>query len=100
MSSARNSLCRGQFLRRAHASEIFRAAFYDAKKDGFSVSPLDLDYLISSERVRPSILIPPLEIAGSLFGMAARISPFSSVKEQLTEAVDSATVQQFNDVSY
>jgi hypothetical protein len=89
----------GRFLRRGHAAEIFRAAFYESRNAGFRVSVLDLDQLVSIERERPSVLVKPFELAGLGLGLATRLSPFPTCATQITEAVDDATVNQFNDVS-
>ena len=83
-------------LRLAHASEIFRSSFYEAKHVSTSVSCLDLDQLIVSERARPSLLILPFELAGKTLGVIAKYSP-SNISSSLLEVVDEATIQIYND---
>lgn len=83
-------------LRLAHASEIFRSNFYEAKNVSTSVSCLDLDQLIVSERARPSLLICPFEVAGKTLGFIAKYSP-PSVSDALLDVVDEATIQIYND---
>jgi hypothetical protein len=86
----------GTFVRNAHASEIFRAAFFNLRT-GESIIPVeDLDQLIVREKVRPSLSLTPLEVVGGGLGLLSRFAP-KRVADALSEAVDDATTQQFND---
>lgn len=83
-------------LRLAQASEIFRSQFYESTKLPVSLSCHDLDELIISERTRPSILLGPLQLAGSVLGVVAKYAPVSFSKV-LVHAVDDAAIQIYND---
>ena len=83
-------------IRKAHAAEIFRSSFYEYQHTDVSVSVFDLDQLILSEKVRPSLLINPLELTGKILGTVTRILP-KNVSNFVTEVVDDATLQVFND---
>ena len=88
----------GSALRRAHASEVFRSSFYEAKRSDVTVSCLDFDQLIVSERVRPSLLTTLFEISGKGLGLACRLIPSSACSELITESIDDATINHFNDI--
>ena len=61
---------------------------------GISVS--DLDQIVVSERVRPSVLLGVMEVAGGGLGFVARFAPVP-VREVMKEIVDEASSQLFND---
>lgn len=84
------------YLRNAHASEVFRSAYHHGKHSNTSVSVSDLDEMIVLERTRPSALLGVLDIAGTGLGLIARVTP-ECVSHTLTTAVEEATIQQFND---
>lgn len=83
-------------IRNAQAAEVFRASYFDAIRASNRISAQDLDDLVSSHRVRPSALLGAYQIGGIILGGLGRFAP-STVSELLSKAVDSATVQQFND---
>lgn len=88
----------GSALRRAHASEIFRSSFYKAKRSDVTLSCLDFDQLVVSEKVRPSLFTSLFELSGKGLGLACRLSPSKACSNLLTEAIDDATISQFNDI--
>lgn len=83
-------------LRNAQASEIFRSAFFDGVRAENRVSSQDIDDMMASHRARPSLILPIYQVLGSTLGTVARFSP-PEYKQVLQNAVQSATVQQFND---
>lgn len=83
-------------IRNAQAAELFRASYFDAIRASNRISAQDLDDLVSSHRVRPSALLGAYQFGGVLLGSFGRLAP-KTVSELVSKAVDSATVQQFND---
>ena len=83
-------------IRTAQAAEIFRSAFYDSQNLNTTISVSDLDELIKSENVRPSILLGGLEVAGKSLGFLSKFIP-KQYSEMITNVVDDATIQHFND---
>lgn len=83
-------------LRNAQASEIFRSAFFDGVRAQNRVSPQDIEDMMASQRARPSLILPVYQIMGLTLGTMARFSP-TEYKHAVEKAVQSATVQQFND---
>lgn len=84
------------FIRSAHCTEIFRAEFYKARKSDVTISPRDLDEIIVDFKVRPSILVGFMELAGSGLGTLARITP-QPCGSIITKVIEDAASQQFND---
>jgi demethoxyubiquinone hydroxylase (CLK1/Coq7/Cat5 family) len=84
------------FIRSAHCTEIFRAEFYKARKSDVTISPRDLDEIIVDFKVRPSILVGFMELAGSGLGLLARITP-QPCGSIITKVIEDAASQQFND---
>jgi hypothetical protein len=85
-----------QQLRNAQSAELFRSGFYMVKDQSTVIPVEDLDQLIKTGNVRPSIFVGAYEVAGKSLGMLSRFAP-PVVAEMIAEAVDEATVQQFND---
>lgn len=56
----------------------------------------DLDQLVAKDRIRPSVLVNAFEVAGFGLGLMSRFVPVA-ISNKISEAVDDATVQQFND---
>ena len=84
------------YIRNAHCTEIFRSTFYKASRAVITITPGDLDDIIVSEKVRPSILLGCFEALGTGLGTVARFSP-NQLTGALTKMVDDAASQQFND---
>lgn len=85
-------------IRNAQAAEIFRSAFLDASRANTRISVTDLDELVISEKVRPSILLPAFQVVGTVLGMATRFSPSKDCSQFIAKTVNDATTQQFNDI--
>jgi demethoxyubiquinone hydroxylase (CLK1/Coq7/Cat5 family) len=83
-------------IRTAQAAEVFRSAFYDGQSSNTSISVSDLDELIMSENVRPSALISGFECVGKTLGFISKFIP-KTYSELITNVVDDATIQHFND---
>ena len=84
------------YIRSAHCTEIFRSTYYKASKAIITITPGDLDDIIVSEKVRPSVLLGCFENFGSALGTVARFAP-THISSVLTKVVDDAAQQQFND---
>jgi Ubiquinone biosynthesis protein COQ7 len=84
------------YIRSAHCTEVFRSTYYKASRAVITITPGDLDDIIVSEKVRPSILLGCFETLGSGLGTAARFAP-TQFTSALTKIVDDAASQQFND---
>jgi hypothetical protein len=93
---SRNETILSSYIRNAHCTEIFRSTFYKASRAVITITPGDLDDIIVSEKVRPSILLGCLEVLGTGLGTVARFSP-NQLTGALTKMVDDAASQQFND---
>ena len=61
-----------------------------------TITPGDLDDIIVSEKVRPSLLLGCFETLGNGLGTAARFAP-TQINTALTKIIDDAASQQFND---
>jgi demethoxyubiquinone hydroxylase (CLK1/Coq7/Cat5 family) len=61
-----------------------------------SITPSDLDDIVITERVRPSLLIGAFQGLGRGLGLIARFSP-KPCTDFVTKIVDEAASQQFND---
>jgi len=85
-------------VRNAQAAEVFRAAFLDASRANTRISVTDLDELVVAEKVRPSLLLPAFEIAGTALGLTARFIPSKEYSTFIATTVHEATIQQFNDI--
>lgn len=96
MCSEGNNNHQDEPLRNAQASEIFRSAFFDGVRAENRVSSQDIDDMMASHRARPSLILPIYQVMGSTLGTVARFAP-PEYKQVLQNAVQSATVQQFND---
>jgi demethoxyubiquinone hydroxylase (CLK1/Coq7/Cat5 family) len=85
-------------VRNAHASGLFRDAYLKGggSKMAKSMSSRDLDDLVLLKRVRPSLLIPILQVSGHLLGMSSRMLG-DRQRNTITEIVDETTRAQFND---
>lgn len=84
------------YIRNAQAAEIFRSSFYTSRNQETIIPLEDLDQLIVKDKVRPSIFVSALELTGLGLGLVSRFAP-QSVSQTISEAVDDAAVQQFND---
>lgn len=84
------------YIRSAHCTEIFRSTYYKASKAVITITPGDLDDIIVSEKVRPSILLGCFETFGLGLGTVARFAP-TQISSVLTKVIDDAASQQFND---
>ena len=82
-------------LRKAHAAEIFRSA-YGRSQGLSSISVQDLDELVSSRKIRPSLVVGVAEVSGHLLGGLSKLLP-SQVSGFVTSAIDEAVKVQFND---
>lgn len=91
-----NNTCLSSYIRSAHCTEIFRSTYYKASRAVITITPGDLDDIIVSEKVRPSILLGCFETLGTGLGTAARFAP-TQFTTALTKIVDDAASQQFND---
>lgn len=85
-----------QYIRNAQAAEIFRSSFYKLKNSDSAIPTEDLDQLVVMEKSRPSALIGLTEFTGSCLGLVSRYIP-APVGTIVQQAVDEATIQQFND---
>lgn len=94
--STRNADNLSSYIRSAHCTEIFRSTYYKASKAIITITPGDLDDIIVSEKVRPSILLGCFENFGTALGTVARFAP-NHISSVLTKVVDDAAQQQFND---
>ena len=83
-------------IRNAQAAEIFRSSYFQSKNQEMHIPVEDLDQLVAKERVRPSILLGAFELTGFGLGLVTRFAP-KSVASVVSQAIDDATVQQFND---
>ena len=83
-------------IRLAQASEIFRSSYFRSNSDKVNISIDDIDELIVTRRVRPSILICALEISAGGLGTISRVLP-RVITENLDHAVNDAVLQQLND---
>lgn len=83
-------------VRNAQASEMFRSCYLSARNSHSFVSLKDLDDLVELQRVRPSALLNLYALTGGVLGSVASVLP-KDVSDMVGRAVDSATVQQFND---
>lgn len=84
-----------KYVRTAHAAESFRSSFYESLHSDINISVTDLEELIKLERVRPSALLDGYKCVGKSLGLLSRVMP-TAVKDLVTEAVDDATIRQFN----
>jgi demethoxyubiquinone hydroxylase (CLK1/Coq7/Cat5 family) len=85
-----------RYLRKVHAAEIFRSSFSKAQGGVSSISAKDLDDLVHSHQVRPSLTVGAAEISGSLLGATCRIIPHN-LSRFIVGVVDEAVQIQFND---
>lgn len=83
-------------IRNAQATEIFRKNFYQMKNQESFIPLDDLDHLIVSEKIRPSLFINIFEFTGKSLGMITKYSP-SIVSNIIVHAIDESATQQFND---
>ncbi len=83
-------------IRTAQSTEIFRSSFFSAKSANVTVSASDLDDLVKTEYVRPSLLIPVFQIAGTTLGIATKFLP-NSLSKAVELTVNSAAIEQLND---
>ena len=95
-SSPTNASNLSAYIRSAHCTEIFRSTFYKASRAVITITPGDLDDIIVSEKVRPSLLLGCFETLGNGLGTAARFAP-TQITTALTKIIDDAASQQFND---
>lgn len=95
-TSSRSEANLSSYIRNAHCTEIFRSTFYKASRAVITITPGDLDDIIVSEKVRPSLLLGCFEALGTGLGTVARFAP-SQLTGALTKMVDDAASQQFND---
>lgn len=86
-----------QAIRSAQAIELFRSSFYKSSKNSINISISDLDQLILSEKVRPSLTIGVVETIGFLAGNLVRIIPANHVTSYTTKIIDEAITEQLND---
>ena len=96
MSTSPNGGDLSPFIRNAQCTEIFRSNFYKASRAIITITPGDLDDIIVSEKVRPSILLGCFETLGNGLGAVARFAP-SQISSVMTKVIDDAASQQFND---
>lgn len=94
--STNNNETIAPYVRSAHCTEVFRSEFYKARRSDVTISPRDLDEIIVDFKVRPSILVGMMEVAGYGLGTVARITPLSC-STIITKIVEDAASQQFND---
>ncbi len=83
-------------LRTAHTAELFRSSFYDFQGSCTSVSVSDLDEMVKDENIRPSLLMYGFSTAGKGLGLITKMLP-KTYSELITNVVDDATIQHFND---
>jgi demethoxyubiquinone hydroxylase (CLK1/Coq7/Cat5 family) len=83
-------------IRSVHAAEIFRASFLEASRSSDRISPSDLDDVVISKNVRPSIFVGLYEMGGKVLGTAAKIGP-PNFAQIVSKVVNDAAIQQFND---
>lgn len=87
-------------IRKAHAGESFLSAFEAGSlKDPNVVDeklPDALSSMIPEHRVRPSILLGPLQAMGFVLGASSSLLPFA-VNERLRSAVSEALAETYND---
>ena len=95
-ASTNNNELIAPYVRSAHCTEVFRSEFYKARRSDVTISPRDLDEIIVDFKVRPSILVGMMEVAGYGLGTVARITPLSC-SAIITKIVEDAASQQFND---
>ena len=95
VSSSNNEVI-APYVRSAHCTEVFRSEFYKARRSDVTISPRDLDEIIVDFKVRPSILVGMMEVAGYGLGTMARITPVPC-STIITKIVEDAASQQFND---
>jgi hypothetical protein len=84
------------YIRSAHCTEIFRSQYYKASRAIITITPGDLDDIIISEKVRPSVLLGFFDTLGTGLGVVARFAP-TPCSSILTKIVDDAAQNQFND---
>lgn len=84
------------YVRNAQAAEIFRSSFYSSRNQESLIPLEDLDQLVMRDKVRPSIFVTALELSGVGLGLVSRFAP-KALSQGISEAVDDAAVQQFND---
>jgi demethoxyubiquinone hydroxylase (CLK1/Coq7/Cat5 family) len=85
-----------EHLRKAHATELFRIAFNEARNSHTSLSANDLDEMMASQKTRPSVLLDSYQVLGFAFGKLSYFTP-DSCGRILSRVVDESAVRQFND---
>lgn len=86
-------------IRSAQAVESFRANFYKSSQADINISLNDIDHMINSGKVRPSLLLGVYEGLGYAAGSIVRLSPINryDISRFVTEVIDDASTQQMND---
>lgn len=84
-------------LRIAQTTENFRSCYYKASNASLNLSLSDIDQLIITERVRPSILIEIYSKLGQITGNLNKFNFSSEMKQIIDESVDDACIQLLND---
>mmetsp|Transcript_20167 Transcript_20167/g.20268 ORF Transcript_20167/g.20268 Transcript_20167/m.20268 type:complete len:159 (+) Transcript_20167:266-742(+) len=83
-------------IRRAQAAEYFRSTYAKSANSTVQISESDLNELVSSRFLRPSVLIDFWGVLGTAVGTASRFAP-QPINKTIEKIVDDAVQQQFND---
>eukprot|EP01041_Mallomonas_annulata_P002946 gene2946-5791_t len=83
-------------IRGAQAAECFRSTYSQSSNSSVRISSSDLDDIVCTRYVRPSILIGFWGTLGAVVGSISRFTP-RPVKNAIEKIVDDAVQEQLND---